>query len=251
MPQRREMVSVHAGSTRRAGARRLLGKFQRYELRGGVACVDDGLAESEGEPEGVPGHEVGGGWDRSVPIVRAGILGEEIGIGERYQQHRVSGRTARDNCCRLEFEFGDADSVFDEEDFLRAALEDIEASVFIGVRGVRVSGRLAKFFVLQQFDGDVAEGLVGLVAGDVGEGGGAEVGLAVGEFDGDGIFAFHRVDDFGGAQRDVNVVVAVPVHERVGVRRDVDVEDADMLVDEDLVVVGLGGDLDLGRGLRG
>ena len=117
--------------------------------------------------------------------------------------------------------------------------------------GVPFGGGLAKFFVLQEFDGDVAEGMVARIAGDVGEGCGEKASVSVGEFDGDGSFTFDGIDDFGGSEGDVDVVVAVPVHERVGVRGDFDVEDADLIVGEDLVVMRLGGDLDFGGGLGG
>jgi hypothetical protein len=129
---------------------------------------------------------------------------------------------------------------------LGAAGEDFEATGC-----VPGEGGVAEFVVLEEFDGDVAEGIVGKIAGDVGVAGGEESGLAVLQFDGDGIFALDGVDDFGGAEGDVDVVVAVAVQEGVGVRRDIDGEDADLIVGEDEVVVGLGGDLDFGGELGG
>ena len=147
----------------------------------------------------------------------------------------------------LEFEFGDADVVFDKENLFGAVGEDIETAVF-----VPVSGGVAERFVFEDFDGDVAEGLVREIAGDVGEGGGGEAGFTVLELDGDGRLVLDLVDDLGGAEGDLEVVVAVPVHEGVGVRRDLDVEDADGFVFEGEVVVRLCGDFDLGgNGLRG
>ena len=156
-----------------------------------------------------------------------------------------------DHATGLEFDFGDADAVFDEENFLGAAVENFESAIGLGMSGVPVSGRLAKLFVLQEFNGDVLEGMVIHVARDVGEGGGEEASVSVGKRDGNGILAFDRVDDFGGAEGDIDVVVAVPVHQRVGMSRDFDVEDADVIVGKNLVVVRLGGDLHFRGGLGG
>ncbi len=50
------------------------------------------------------------------------------------------------------------------------------------------------------------------------------------EVEGGGWFAFDLVDYIGCAQGYVDVVVAVPVHERVGVRWDFYVVDADVFV---------------------
>jgi len=151
-----------------------------------------------------------------------------------------------DDASGLEFEFGDADAVFNEENFCGAAPEDVEAAGCVPLE----SG-VAEFVVLQEFDGDVAEGTVGNIAGDVGVAAGEESGLAVLEVDGNGIFALNGVHDFGIAEGNVEVVVAMAVQERVGVGGDVDVEDADLRVLEDQAVVGLGGDFDFFRGLRG
>ena len=143
----------------------------------------------------------------------------------------------------MEFEFGDADVVFDEENLFGAVGEDIEAAVF-----VPVSGGGAERFVFQDFDGDVAEGLIAEVAGDVGEGGGGEAGFTVLELDGDGRLVLDLVDDLGGAEGDLEVIVAVPVHEGVGVGRNANVEDADGLVFKDEVVMRLGGDFNFRGG---
>ena len=119
------------------------------------------------------------------------------------------------------------------------------------MRRIPVDWRLAQLFVLQDLDRDVAEGLGGEIAGDVSVAAGEESGLAVVQLHGDGILALHGVDDLGVAERDVDVVVAMAVQESIGVRRDFDVEDADLIVGEDEVVVGLGGDFDFWGGLRG
>ena len=149
-----------------------------------------------------------------------------------------------DDAAGLEVVFGRSDGVFDQDDFGGAALEDVEAAGFVPlVRG------LAEFVVLEEFDGEVAEGLVAIVD-DVGEVAGDQGGLAIRQFGGDGGLAFDLVDDFGCAQHDVDVVVTVRVEKRVGMGGDVDEEDADLRVLEDQAVVGLGGDFDFWGGLR-
>ena len=117
------------------------------------------------------------------------------------------------------------------------------------MRRVWMGRSLARFVVLEDFDGEVAVGLIEIVD-EVGEAAGNESSLCLVQPGGDGSFAFDRVYDFRGAEHDVNVVVAMPVHESVSMRDDVDVEGADLGVLEDQVVVRLGGDLKFGRGLR-
>lgn len=129
----------------------------------------------------------------------------------------------------LEFEFAGADSVFYEEDLLGASGESFQGAVFIPL-DVSVSGGVAQGFVGYDFYGYVAEGLVASVAGYVGEGSGGEMSFAVLEMESGRRFAFDLVDYFGCAEGNVDVVVAVPVHERVGMGWDFDVVDADVFV---------------------
>ena len=150
-----------------------------------------------------------------------------------------------DDASGLELEFGGADAVFDEEDFFGAAVQDFEAAGF-----VPLEGRLAEFVVLEEFDGEVAEGLR-VVVDDVGEVAGDQGDLSVLQLGGGGGLALDFVDDFGSAEHDVDVVVTVGVQKRVGVGGDVDEEDAGLGVLEDQAVVGLGGDFNFFAGLRG
>ena len=59
---------------------------------------------------------------------------------------------------------------------------------------------------------------------------GNETDLAVGQSRVRGIFALDGVDDLGGAERDEDIVMTVPVHQCLGMRKNVDVEDADLIV---------------------
>ena len=186
---------------------------------------------------------------RRVNVVEVFVPQVQIADGD--EKVRAGMMVHGDDGARLEFEFGGADAVFDEEDLLGAVGEDGQAAVFI-FGGVPFGGGGAEVGVVEDFDGDVAERIVGDIADEVGEGGGDEADIAVGEFGGDGGLAFHVVFDFGWAQIHGDVVVPVPVHQGFGVGWDFDVKDADGFVFEGEVVVRLGGDFDFGSGgLRG
>src|SRR5271156_3024824 len=161
--------------------------------------------------------------------MRARIGREKIGIGESDEQHRASMRTAGNGRSRLEFEFSGANAIFDEENLFGASAEDFEAALFLILR-VPFGGRLAENIVLKDLDGDVAEGLIRNVSGDVGKCSWGEAGLAVLNLEGDRRLVFDGIDDLGVAESDVDVVVTVPMHESFDVRRHVDVEDANGFV---------------------
>ena len=76
----------------------------------------------------------------------------------------------------LEFEFGYADAIFDEEDLFGAAIEDREATVFVPM-DFAGGGGVAQGCVFEEFDGYVAEGLIAEVADVVGEVAGGECGV--------------------------------------------------------------------------
>src|SRR3974377_2233678 len=78
------------------------------------------------------------------------------------------------------------------------------------------------------------------------EGGGKEVGVSVVELHGDGVLAFRCAHNFGCAERDVHVIMTVPVHQGLGVRGNFDCEDADLIVNENPVMVWFGCDFDFG-----
>ena len=212
-----------------------LWEFEGHEFREVLSGVGQSVGVGAGEPFCIAGLEVAGHGALSFQVAA------EIEIGDGNEQTRAGVKVFRDRGAGLEFELGDADAVFDEEDFFSAALQDVETSVF-----VPVGGRVAEFVVLQKFDDDIAEGLSREIAGHVGEPGGEQVGVAVLELDGDGILALDRIDDFGRAEVDVDVVVAVNVHQSLGVRSDFNGEDTDLIVGEGLVVVRFGADFDFG-----
>jgi len=222
-----------------------LREFQGYEFCRGCAGVGDGVGVVAGEPFGVSGFEVAGHGSAGACGGVTLHVAADVKVGDGDQEVRAGVVVRGDDAAGLEFEFGGADAIFDEEDLFGAVGKDVEAAVFIPV-----GGGFAESFVVENFYGDIAEGVVVDVAGDVGEGSGGKVGVAILKFDSDGRLVFDGVDDFDGAEGNVDVVVAVPVHKSVGVRSELDVEDADGFVFESEVMVGLGGDFDFG-GLGG
>jgi hypothetical protein len=207
--------------------------------------VDDGVGVVGREPFGVAEFQVSGdrGLTRDVAA--------DVEVGDGYQQIRAGLVVYGGDSAGLEFEFGDADGVFDKHDLLRATVEDFEGAVLILLDGLfSIPGRrgVAEGFVLEDFDGDVAEGLVAEAPDNMGEGGEGEAGIAVLKFDGDWRLVFDSVDDLGGAQVDGDIIMTMPVHESVGVSGDVDVEDADGFVFKREMVMRFGGDFDFGGG---
>src|SRR6266545_2484146 len=96
----------------------------------------------------------------------------------------------------LELDLGDSHSVFHKQDVLRAAVENAETTFFVPWG----RGRLARFLVLQKFDGYVAERSGGQVPRCMGKASGKEASLAVCEFELDGWFAQNRVFDLRRAE---------------------------------------------------
>ena len=119
------------------------------------------------EPFGVAGLEVSG--HGGVAFYVAAEVFSKIEVAHGYEEVRAGVMVHGNDSAGLEIEFGDADAVFDEENLFGAAAEDVEGAVFVPVRG-----GLAEGFVLEDLDGDVAEGLIAEIARDVGEGGGAK-----------------------------------------------------------------------------
>ena len=94
--------------------------------------------------------------------------------------------------------------------------EDGEAAVFLGMGRIPVGGGLTKFVFPQKLDRDVTERLGEKISEDVGEGSGDEAAICVGQCESGGIFALDRVDNLGGAEHDLDIVMTVPVHQSLG-----------------------------------
>jgi hypothetical protein len=104
---------------------------------------------------------------------------------------------------------------------------------------------------LQQFDGDVVEGDVRFVAGDVGEVPEGVAELAVGHDDAGFGFALDGVDNVGGTEGDVHIWHVVLVEKRGVMRGDAYAENADVIIFQDEMMVGLPGNRNGGGGLSG
>ena len=68
-------------------------------------------------------------WLRTSRTFRVVGAGAEVEVGHGHQQVRAGVVVRGDDASGLEFEFGDADAVLDEEDFFGAAVEDFQAAV--------------------------------------------------------------------------------------------------------------------------
>src|SRR5271170_5794225 len=99
-----------------------LREFQGYEFGGLRAGVGDGVGVVAGEPFGVSGFEVAGHGTLWTILVVALYVAAEIEVADGYEQVRAGVVVHGDNAAGLEFEFGDADTVFDEEDLFGAVL---------------------------------------------------------------------------------------------------------------------------------
>ena len=215
-------------------------EFQGYELGWLVAYVGQGVGVAAGEPLHVAGLE----------NARHGALAYDIAahlqVGYRDQQVRAGVVMAGHGGAGLQFGFGDAHAVLDEDDVLRASGEDVQAAVFVPFRWRSFAGG----FVLQEFDGYVAERSVGDIASDVGEVAGDEAGFAILQLERDWRLALDVVLDLRGAERDEDVVMVMGVHEGRVMGWDLYLKHAHIFVFEGEVVMGLGGEFDLGSILR-
>jgi hypothetical protein len=91
---------------------------------------------------------------------------------------------------------------------------------------------------MEELDGDVVEGGVGEVSGDVREVARGVAELAIGQHQVDFRFVLHGVDDVGGAERNIKIRHVVLVEKRGFVGGDAHTEDADVTIFEDEVMVG-------------
>src|ERR1700693_2494728 len=114
-----------------------LREFEGYEFGRRLAYVGDGVGIFAGEPAGVAGLEVSGQrvgvgervFYRLFDIVTGSVF-SKIEIADGYQEVGA-GAVHGSRGAGLEFEFGDADVVFYEEDLLGASGEDFEAAALI------------------------------------------------------------------------------------------------------------------------
>src|ERR1700756_4269358 len=70
----------------------------------------------------------------------------QLGIGESHDQVRTGVQVQGGS--RLQVAFRDANPVFDEQDFLRAAVENVKAAVFLRMGRVPELRRMTNFVIL-------------------------------------------------------------------------------------------------------
>jgi len=170
----------------------------------------------------------------------------QMQVGDGYDDVRSVVMVLGKDAARIELEVSGADIVLDEKDVVGAAVEDVEAALFVPFVGG------LQLVALQEFDGDDLEGLVSQILGGVGEGAGDEDGLAVLESAQERVFADDIIFDLRCREDYEDVVVAVMMHDHGGVGREVNLESTRVGVLEQQVMTGFGSDLDdWGRGLCG
>src|SRR5205814_6491703 len=113
-----------------------------------------------------------------------------------------------------------------------AALKQVDCALLL-------SGLELHITVLQQFNGVVAEGTVGIIGGGVSKRPRAEMNFAVLGMHLGGLLAFNRIGEIACAERTPNVVAVMAMRQCAGVRRDFNPKDAKVNVGEDEVVRGL------------
>ncbi|HXN24312.1 MAG TPA: hypothetical protein VOA41_16355 [Candidatus Dormibacteraeota bacterium] len=92
---------------------------------------------------------------------------------------------------------------------------------------------------VQELDCDLAQGCIGFVASDMGEGAARKMYLGIGKLQADFGLAENGVSDVGRADEDVKIVEVVPVEKGRFMRGDGDVENADVGVFEDQIMTAL------------
>ena len=216
-------------------------KFQGDELCILLAGVGHGIGDAALDPAYVPGLELNAGRTFALDVAA------QIQIAYRDEQLWSRMMMLGNDAAGVELELRGAHAVFHEKNILGAPVQDVQAAVFVPL-GRR---RLARLLVLQKFDGDIAEGLVGEILCDVGEPAGEEPGFAILQRELDRRLSRNLVFHDGRSQGDEDVVVAVTVHERGRVGRDFHLEHAHVLVFERQMMTGLGRDLNFRRSLGG
>ena len=206
------------------------------------------LGVAAGRPPGFSGRH----GDEVGPFSFSLDAAAHLVIVNGHHQLRTDGMMHGDDGSGLQFEFGDADAVLDEKNFFAAALEDGEAAVFLGMGRIPMGGSLAKFCRpaearSRRYGKAGRKDFRKMWA----KGPGTTLTSRVGQCEGGGIFALDRVDNLGGAEHDIDIVMTAPVHQSLGMWGNVDIEDADLIVGQNHLVVGFGGDFDFLRTLRG
>ena len=146
----------------------------------------------------------------------------------------------------LEVEVGDADSIFDEKDFLRAVVVNMQGALFVPLGGILAAGR----GVLQELDGHVRERPVAQVFGYVGEVAFGEADFSWLEPEGGWRLSGNFAGDRGWSQSYEEVIMMMAVQEGGRVWGDFDFKNPDPGVLKDLVMRGFGGDFYFGLGME-
>lgn len=168
-----------------------------------------------------------------------------------HHQVRTGVMMHGDDGSGLQFEFGDADAVFDEKNFFGAAIEDGEAAVFLGMGRIPVGGGLAKFFVPRSSIVTLRKGWAERFRKMWAKVPGTKLTSASASARVAGSLPLTALTIWATPKHDIDIVMRVPVHQSLGMWGNVDIEDADLIVGQNHLVVRFGGDFDFLRILRG
>ena len=157
----------------------LLWEFEGYEAGFGCSDIGERVGEASGDPLNISGFLMD--FSRGLAL----DVTSEIEIGEGDDQVGSFVFVARERGTGGQTNFRGADFVLDEKDFLRG----------VGRWSVVGAGGVIGF--TKELDGDVAEGLIGEIAGGVRETSHEEAGISVLEFELDWRFAGDCIFDFG------------------------------------------------------
>jgi hypothetical protein len=220
--------------------RNSLRKFQGDQLGVLLAHVGDGVSVAAFSPRYVSGFEF---------HLRRGLafnVAAQIEISQGYHEVGTVVMVFGYDSAGLQFQVGGADAVLYEEDLLGAAIQDVQASLFVPLM------RHLRFIVSHEFDGHDSESLVGEILRGVGEVAGHEEGFAIAKGAQGGRLSDDIVFDVRFSEGGEEIVVPVGVNDHGRVGRKLHFEDADEFVFEHQVMVGLRCDLDNGGcALRG
>ncbi len=213
-------------------------EFHGHESCRSLAHVRHGVGVACWQPLDVAGLEFSG------HRAHAFYVAAYLEVGNRNQQMRRVVMVAGRDRARFEVEPGHADTIFHKKNFSVATGEDLLAGF-----SRPMGWRLPQFVILHQLNRHIAKRLVGEIPGDVGKVSRCKSGIAIRESDVRGWLALDFVGEVRVADGDEDVVVAMAVHERGSMGRDLDFEYTYIFVVDDQVVRGFSGDLDLGRRL--
>src|SRR5277367_3463782 len=152
---------------------------------------------------------------------------------------------ARHNRTRIQIHFRYAHSIFHKKNLAAPAWKSLLTAILCPVRW-----RLPQLFILQQFDRDIAKGMLRKNSDDVSKISRRKARISVAELDIGRRLTFDLIGNMCIADHDINIVMPMAVQKGRSMRRDPDIEDAYIIVLKDEMVRGFSRDLNVNWDLR-